>query len=489
LRQRAVALLVGALRGEQRKDDPLYQEIVKGINLERPFSEHGRPFPVVDKIGPEEALWLLSCLLDPPSDFEAVVKRQELEELAVPLLTAKNHRERIDAAVLLGLAGFGPKAAEALAAEIAKPYAFPEIASIGKGMPDENFRDKAYFIQALTRHIDDVNKLRPFADPKRMTRDIRYGLTHGLAFRARPDGIPLLIEMATRDPITLIRQQARYAIADIQDACRLRGEAVPEVRIPEPQPLEALYPPRGLAWADTRFVEFDVRRQQPPAGAAALAEHLETCLSPAHFRNLRNAYILGAERMMTAHVQETRDAVSALKGQGGEMGRKPLLAALDTPYPFAHYLAARALAERGERESVPILIKKTDACLSARDTVGFWWCCEALAQLKAKEALPVLARHAAAASPPGTFGPDGMATGYIAAKALAQIVADPKQPEAARLLSGDNIWLRAGALRGLAEANAPGVEALLHQAAQSESPALVRHEAQVALRRLQREGR
>jgi hypothetical protein len=82
-----------------------------------------------------------------------------------------------------------------------------------------------------------------------------------------------------------------------------------------------------------------------------------------------------------------------------------------------------------------------------------------------------------------------MATGYVAAKALAQIAADPKQPEVARLLSGDNIWLRAGALRGLAEANAPGVEALLHRAAQPESPALVRHEAQVALRRLQREGR
>ena len=34
-----------------------------------------------------------------------------------------------------------------------------------------------------------------------MTRDVRYGLTHGLAFRGKADGILLLVEMATRDPV------------------------------------------------------------------------------------------------------------------------------------------------------------------------------------------------------------------------------------------------------------------------------------------------
>src|SRR5262249_37062303 len=161
-------------------------------------SEHGRPFPVVKKIGAEEALWLLGCLLDPQADLGKVVKRQELEELVVPFLKAKNHRERIDAAVLLGITGFGAKAADALAAEIARPYPFPEIASMGKGMPDPNFRDKAYFVLALARHIADPARLKPFADPKKMTRDVRYGLTHGLAFRGKPDGLPLLTEMAAR---------------------------------------------------------------------------------------------------------------------------------------------------------------------------------------------------------------------------------------------------------------------------------------------------
>src|SRR5262249_52777817 len=160
----------------------------------------------------------------------------------------------------------------------------------------------------------------------------------------------------------------------------------------------------------------------------------------------------------------------ALAGQGGEAGRKPLLAALETPYPFAHYLAARTLAERGDREAVPVLLRKLDDYRKAQETVGLWWCCEALGELEAKEALPALARRAVAANPPGRFGPEGMAAGYIAARALARIAADPKQPEVARLLASDNIWLRAGALHGLAEARAPGVEALLREAAQPENP-------------------
>src|SRR5207249_1276001 len=100
-----------------------------------------------------------------------------------------------------------------------------------------------------------VSRLKPFADPKTVYRDIRYGLTHGLARRGKKDALPLLIDMATRDPLTLIRQQARYALADVQDYYRIEiyrrnGEPVPEVRLPEPEPLEKWYPPRGLQWAN-----------------------------------------------------------------------------------------------------------------------------------------------------------------------------------------------------------------------------------------------
>src|SRR5262249_48422895 len=125
-RQRLVRILWAALGGEQQKDDPLYEQLLKGINLERPFSEHGRPFPVVKQLGPEEAVWLFGCLLDPDADLGTVMKREELEERLVPLLTSANHRERIDAAVLLGRTGFGAKTANALRKEIAKPYAFAE---------------------------------------------------------------------------------------------------------------------------------------------------------------------------------------------------------------------------------------------------------------------------------------------------------------------------------------------------------------------------
>src|SRR5262249_35274550 len=148
---------------------------------------------------------------------------------------------------------FSPKTARVLAAEVARPYSFPEITSIGQGMPGTPLRDKAYLAQALARHVHEVDQLRPLADAKKMSRDIRYGLVRGLARRGKFDGLALLIEIATRDPLPIIRQEARYAIADIQDAFRLAGKDVPKVQFPDAVPLETLYPPRGLKWADIAF--------------------------------------------------------------------------------------------------------------------------------------------------------------------------------------------------------------------------------------------
>jgi HEAT repeat protein len=476
-RKEAVSILWDALNGRQKTDTPLHSQILKGINLERPFSEHGRPFPVVKQIGAEEALWLLGCLMEPGTDLGGTIKQSEFETRVVSFLTSENHRERIDAAVLLGLCGFGPKAAGALIAEIHKPYAFPEISSIGKGMPDPNFRDKAYFVMALAQHVDDVSKLTHFSDPIRITRDIRYGLTHGLAFRGKKDGIDLLLEMARRDPITLVRQQARYAIADILDACRIAGEPVPQILNLEEDPLEKLYPPRPLTWPDARFVDLDFNREIASSPGRSLREYL----TPENFRNLNNAQATGAQWMMTAHVEETRLVFEKVLGN---VDRDAVAAALNSSYPFAHYLAAAELIERPKAEAIPQLIGKLDSFGKTADTVGLWWCCEALGRLKAKEALPTLSRYATGGNLPGTFGPEGMPTGYIAAKAIAQIVADTKNPEVVRLLEGRNIWLKAGALRGLAEARASGVETLLREAADEANSALVRHEAAVQLRRL-----
>jgi HEAT repeat protein len=476
LRQHAVALLIDVLRGKHAADDPLYQQMIKGINLERPFSEHGRPFPVVAKLGIEEGLWLLGCLLDPAVDLKTADKRQQLEDLLVPCLTSKNHRERIDAAVLLGRTGFGPRAAKVLMAEIARAYDFPEIASIGKGMPDDRFRDKAYFVYALAHHLANVNDLKPFADPLTRYRDIRYGLARGLAMRGKTDGLPLLAEMAVTDPISLVRQQARYAIAEIQDRLRLAGQAAATVAWPAPKPLEAWYPPRGLKWADTTFVDLPKLGPTPD-----INKPLKDQLAAASFRNLNMAQATGAQQMMIAKVEETRLAFAAIAKLPENARRKQLLAALELPYPYVRYLALKTLADVGDRATIPTLVAKLESFGAKGDALGYWWCCEALGKMQAKEALPVLARYATATNPPETFGPEGMPLGYVSARTLGRIVADVKHADVQRLLASDNVWLRAGALRGLAEASAAGVDDLLGGAAQADQPALVRQEATVHL--------
>ncbi len=473
LRRRAVELLLAALHGAPPPDDPLYRQLLKGVNLERPFTEHGRPFPVVQAIGPEEALWLLTCLVEPATDLADPAARQALEARLAGLLTSKSPRARVDAAVLLGRIGFGKAAADTLLAEATKPYPFSELVSIGKGMPDPNERDKAYMALALARHIDNVDRLRPLADPKAAYRDIRYGLARGLAWRGKADAIPLLLAMAAGDPITLIRRQARDALADIQDAARLAGRPVPPVTLPSPRPLEALYPPRGLTWTKTDLSDLPA----PPADRLDLSQ----LLVPKHFRNLTIPNAAGARYMMVERVEETRRAFDALAQEPGRAATKQLIAALDTPYPYAHYLAAKALARGGDASVSPALVARLDAAVKAQDTVGFWWLAEALGDLKAKDALPALARYAIAKNPPGVYGPAGMGIGYPAARAVARLAADAHHPEVARLLKSENVWLRAAALRGLAEAHAPGIETLLRQAAGEDEPAVVRQEARVQL--------
>jgi HEAT repeat protein len=472
LRLPAVELLVDVLRGKPAPDDPLYQQLLKGVNLERPFSEHGRPFTVVNKLDAEEALWLLDCLMDPAADLKTANEKQQLENLVVPYLTSKNHRERIDAAVLLGRIGFGPKAAKGLAAAIAKPYDFPEIASIGKGMPDDRFRDKAYFVYVLAQQISDVQQLKAFADPLKMYRDIRYGLARGLGARGKEDAIPLLAEMAMTDPITLIRQQARYAIADIQDTWRLAGKPVAPVAWPASKPLEAWYPPRGLKWADTTFIDLPKLGQVPSATKA-----LKDQLSPKSFRNLNMAQASGAQQMMIGQIEETRLAFEALAKLPQEARRKELLAALELPYPHVHYQTLKTLADVGDRGAIPALVAKLDVFGAKGDALAYWWCCEALGKMQAKEATKVLQKFATVTNQAGTFGPEGMPLGYASAKALGRIVADVKDADMQRLLKSDNVWLRAGALRGLAESEAKGVDVLLREAAEANQPALVRQES------------
>jgi hypothetical protein len=256
---------------------------------------------------------------------------------------------------------------------------------------------------------------------------------------------------------------------------------VPQVKLTPFEPLEGLYPPRPLSWSDTQFREFAVPAP-PPQGSAELEDYLDRCLAASHFRNLNMAQARGADHMMIAHVEEARRGFEEIGRSGEQRGR--LKTALESPYPFAHYLACRVLARHKDQPGTDLLVRSLERFVKQQEEVGYWWCCEALAERQAREALPVLARYAGAKNRSGFFGPEGMATGYVAARALARIAADAKDPVVARLLQDENIWLRAAALRGLAEAGAQGIDHLLEDAARESSPALIRHEARLQLHRL-----
>ncbi len=475
LRKKAVELFASILRGDPVfKDDPLYRQILKGINLERPFAEHRRPFPVVDQIEPEQALWLLGCL--------AVDRSEAPTATIVPYLRSENWRERIDAAVLLHLHGFGPEAAEVLAAEAAKPYPFKEIMGIGKSHYDTNFRDKCYMVLALARHVEDVRRLRTFADVKARYRDVRYGLALGLGYRGTPDGADLLIELAGGDPISVIRRQARESLRAIQETQRLAGNPVPVIRLPEALPFEAHYPPRGLNWPEPVAVPLP---DTPPA--VETLENLERMVSDGlqadHYRDLNNAnnQAPGAKRMMIRGITPLDRAVDWLCAGYPESSGPIIRSLLDSPYPFAHYLALRELIEGQPADLDTLLIAKLDAYAKSADTVGFFWTCEALARRGAQSAIPTLARYATAEAFAGLHGPVGMGYGYPAAKALAQLAGRISHVEVRRLLGSDNIWLRAGALAGLTEARAPGIENLLGRLLDQHQPAIIHNHAAVGL--------
>ena len=478
-RKGAVVLLAAVLRGDPApQDDPLYEQILKGINLERPYAEHRRPFPVVSRIEPEQALWLLGSL--------AVDKSEVPEALVVPYLTSESWRERIDAAVLLHLWGFGAQAADVLAAEADKPYPFKEIMSIGKGVADTNFRDKSYMVLALAHHVDDVERLRPFADPKARYRDVRYGLAVGLGYRGKPDGIELLAALATRDPIGVVRRQARESLRAIQETQRIAGNPMPAIELPEPLPFEAWYPPRAVEWPGP--VAERLPESAPPAAAALddLKRRAAEGLRAEHYRDLNNAnnQAPGAKRMMVDGIASFDRAVAGLAARYPESAGSVFQQLLDSPYPFAHYLALRELVEGGHSDLDAMLTDKLDAFAKSADTVGFFWTCEALAKRGVQAAIPKLARYAGDQSPPGLHGPVGMGYGYPAAKAVAYLAAEVSHPEVKRLLASRNIWLRAGAMAGLTEAHAPGVEDLLVELLRHPQPALIRDHAAVGLSRL-----
>jgi len=479
LRKRAVEFLAGVLCGDPPpKDDPLYQQILKGINLERPFAEHGRKFPVMEQIEPEQALWLLGCL--------AVDREEVPEEIVVGHLTSENWRERIDATVLLNRFGFGPRAAEVLATEAEKPYSFKEIMSIGKGRFDPNFRDKCYMVMALAHHVEDVERLRGFADPKTRYRDVRYGLAVGLGMRGRTDGIGLLVDVATGDPISVVRRQARASLRAIQESQRIAGNPAPDIRLPKSRSFEAWYPPRGLNWPEP-VVESAPDAQTPASeNVGNLKQIVAEVLLPDQYRNLNNGNnnAPGATRMIVRRTDRFDSAARLLSARYPQEAEMAFQGLLKSPYPYAHYLALHELPRKGPAGLDAQLISRLESFAKTADTVGFFWTCEVLADRRVDEAIPVLVRYAEMENPPGLHGPVGMGFGYPAAKAASRLAGQLSHPDVKRLLASDNIWLRAGALAGLTEAQAPGLNNLLTELLDQPQPAIIRDHAAVGLSHL-----
>ncbi|NUQ62934.1 MAG: HEAT repeat domain-containing protein [Pirellulales bacterium] len=480
LRRKAVAILLDVLRGNRpAAGDPLYDQILQGINLERPYAEHRRPFPVVERIEPEQALWLLGCL--------AVDRSEVPEDLVIPYLVSENVRERIDAAVLLDLLGFGAKAADALAKEAEKPYGFGEIMGIGKSHPDPNYRDKCYMAMALAHHADDVHRLETFADPKCRYRDIRYGLAVGLGRRGTADAIELLARIATRDPISAVRREARESLHAIQESCRLAGRPAPEVHLPESTPFEAMYPPRGLKWPAPSVEPFPSEAPPGDLPLEVLRQRVAEGLNQENYRDLNNAnnQAPGATHMMVRGMHPFSDAVAMLAGGHPESAGPVLRQLLAAPYPLANYLALRECANGSCPDIERELLQSLQNCARSSDTVKFYWTCEVLAGRRMKSAAPVLAKLAHAESPAWLHGPAGMGHGYPAARAIARLAGDLGDTEVRRLLVSENVWIRAGALAGLAESRAPGVERLFEKILASHQPAVLRDHARVGLARIQ----
>jgi len=188
--------------------------------------------------------------------------------------------------------------------------------------------------------------------------------------------------------------------------------------------------------------------------------------------------------MMVSGIHSLDRAVAALSAHHPDAAAPTLQRLLDSPYPFANYLALRELLSGRHPELNALLLKKLDAYTKLADTVGFYWTCEALAQRRVADAIPALARYAQVENFPGMHGPLGMGLGYPAAKAIARLAQKVEHPEVCRLLNSDNIWLRAGALAGLTEARAPGIESLLARVLDEHPPALVADQAAVGLRTL-----
>ncbi len=481
VRANVVEIACNVLNGTADQNSPLYRQVLAGTNIDRPRSEHGRAFPVITQLEAEQALHLLASLAESADEIP--------EPLVAPRLRSANHRERIEAAVIFRKFGFSRETEQILRDEVAKPYAFREIWSIGKGRPDVQFRDKSYLAMALAAHAVDLDALVPLTDCTRFFRDIRIGLALGLGFRGSVDGYPLLEKLA-HDPIFTVHRECANGVIQIADTEMFAGRHATRLELPPREPLRPEYRAPGV-------YQFADRTPEPAsvsgsvtldvADPQVVVKALKAAIDPAQYKNVANTFARNAERMRILDAGELARIldlpVTGVRPLTPEL-EQALKAALDSPFPFAHYLAARLIAVRQEAEFVPRLIEKLPGCMAAADTVGFYWYADTLGRMQAREAVAPLTPFATARAFDRTYGPIGMAYGFAAARALGMIADDMGEAPIVALLNSDNVWLRAGVLDGLIERVRPAVGRELHKILADPPSAILEEEARHGLKRL-----
>ena len=342
---------------------------------------------------------------------------------------------------------------------------------------------------ALAAHASDLAGLEAFTDYTRYFRDIRLGMAIGLGFRGRADGYPLLEKLA-RDPIFTVHRECANAAIQVHDSEMFAGHDVALLKLPVHEPLRPEYSAPGL-------YEFANREPEPAGipGTVTLDPHdpqvaikaLQAAVDGTQYKNIGNGFARNAEHMRVfdaGELSKILDLRSAIEQPLSPELDKALQAALDSPYPFAHYLAARLIAVRNEQKFIPQLVEKLPGCVKAADTVGFYWYADALGRLRANAALGVLGQFAKPGTFERTFGPVGMAYGFAAARGVGMIAGDKDQSEIARLLQSENVWLRAGVLDGLIEKADPSVRAQLQKILANPPSAILEEEARYGLKRL-----
>lgn len=468
------------LRGDANTNDPLYVALLKGSNNDRPYSEHGHPFDVLTKIEPEQALQYLACL--------ANSRDEAPEALVAPYLASKYHRDRIEAAVVLRRLGWSrPETANLLVEQIRQPYPFREIWSIGKGRFDLNFRDKAYLLMALAAHSADVADLREFADATTRFRDLRLGLALGLGMReaANPASVELLA-LLEQDPIFSVRRTARNAFGLLADAEMFGGRQ--ELTVP---PLTPFAPakPEIENWSFTdRTPDVAPSTIEIEAGDSAFVTALSRAIDAKGYANVANTFARNAERMRLTDARVLERVVLARAKSARELTdaeRAGLTAAIASPYPFAHYLAARFASEREDATVAREILARLPAWLEAANTVGLHWGAEAIGRCGLVEGRAALAEIVARKSFAKVYGSPGMAYGYATARGLGLLDGSPRSVQIDEgLARSDNPWLRAGYLEGLTLSGHPGAKALLERMLAETPGAFLEEEARFSLGRL-----